>query len=329
MVSVVDVARYAGVSQATVSRVLNGKTFVTEATRARVMEAIELLGYQPSSIGKALRSGQIDSVAFLVSDIEQGWYSTLAKQLHTALGEIGLDMLLFDLEHSRKRLLQVLRHCQSLHVRALILSSSDPFNFTEMRSEIANLQQRNIRLISTGQDLTEAGFVSIIHDEQQAGHQAIAHLLARGCRKIAYLNRVSHSIAGQKRFQAYRSALATYGLEYDDALVWSEPAFRFEGGYRSAADALAKGIKFDAILAGTDELATGALAALTDAGVRVPDDVALIGFGDLSLSSYIRPSLTTLSGEAPEICRQVINCLGHSEVNYISVSRRLIRRTSA
>ncbi|CAH1678704.1 LacI family transcriptional regulator [Hyphomicrobiales bacterium] len=329
MVSVVDVARHAGVSQATVSRVLSGKVFVAEDTRERVMRSIAALGYQPSSIGKALRSGQIDSVAFLVSDIEQGWYSALAKQLQLALRTVGLDLLLFDLGHSQQRLTQALRHCQSLHVRALVLASSDPLDFVELRSEIANLRRGKIRLISTGQDLTAAGFMSIIHDEQNAGEQAIAHLVGRGCRRIAYLNRVSHSIAGQRRFQAYRRALALYGLAFDETLVWSEPAFRFEGGFRSASEAIARNIKFDAILAGTDELAAGALAAISDAGYRVPDDVALIGFGDLGFSSYTRPALSSLSGQAEEMCRKIVECLSHSEVEMLTVSRHLILRQSA
>ncbi len=329
MVSVVDVARHAGVSQATVSRVLSGKIFVTELTRARVMKSIEALGYQPSSIGKALRAGQIDSVAFLVSDIEQGWYSKLAKELQTALRTVGLDLLLFDLSHSQQRLTHALRHCQSLHVRAIVLASSDPLDFDESRADLANLQRRKVRLISTVQDLTAAGFVSILHDERDAGKQAIAHLIARGCRRIAYLNRVNHSIAGQRRYQAYRHALALNGLELDEALVWSEPALRFEGGFRSASEAIAKGMKFDAILAGTDELAAGAMAAITDAGYRIPGDVALIGFGDLSFSSYIRPSLSTLSGEAKEVCQKIVECLDHSGTDLVSISRHLILRQSA
>ncbi|MBS7741179.1 MULTISPECIES: LacI family DNA-binding transcriptional regulator [unclassified Chelatococcus] len=329
MVSVVDVARHAGVSQATVSRVLSGKVFVAEDTRGRVIRSIEVLGYRPSSIGKALRSGQIASVAFLVSDIEQGWYSALAKQLQLALQAVDLDLLLFDLGHSQQRLTQALRHCQSLHVRALVLASSDPLDFVELRSEIANLRRGKMRLISTGQDLTAAGFMSIIHDEQDAGKRAIAHLVGRGCRRIAYLNRVSHSVAGQRRFQAYRRALGLHGLEFDEALVWSNPAFRFEGGFRSASDAIEKKIAFDAILAGTDELAAGALAAITDAGYRVPDDVALIGFGDLSLSRYTRPALSTLSGQAEEMCRIIVECLSHSDIEMLAISRDLILRESA
>lgn len=329
MVSVVDVARHAGVSQATVSRVLSGKIVVAEPTRQRVMAAVAALGYQPSLLGKALRSGQSDTVAFLVSDIEQSWYAALAKQLQNDLEAAGCNMLLFDLGHSQERLVQVLRQCQSLHVRGIVLSSTDPLDVTALQPEVENLHRRRIRLISTAQDLCSLGFASVLHDEEQAGAQAVGYLLARGRRRIAYLNRIQNSMMGQRRYQAYCNALRHHGVTLDPDLIWSNPQFRFEGGFATTLAALQRGLQFDAILAGTDELATGAIAAITDAGLRIPEDVAVLGIGGLTMSAYIRPALTTLSGEAAAISRHVVAQLGRTEAEMVLVQRHLERRASA
>lgn len=327
--SIIDVARQAGVSPATVSRVMQGKVFVAPETRDRVLAAIEAIGYRPSSLGRALRVGHADSVALLVGDIEQGWYAALAKRLQVALARQGLDMLLFNLEHSASRLEHMLQRSNAVHVRAIVLASSDPFDFHSLRPELERLQRRDIRLFTTGQDLTALGITSVLHDDDRAGREAITHLVAQGRRRIAYLNRLAGSVAGQRRYQGYRAGLAEHGLPLDERLVWGNPRFRFDGGYHEVQTALARGDQFDAILAGTDELAVGAMAALADHKLRVPQDIAVIGFGNLELCQYVRPRLTTLSGEDEAISQSIVAHLGSTGTRLVTHPRRLILRESA
>ncbi|TKT78220.1 LacI family DNA-binding transcriptional regulator [Aquamicrobium sp. LC103] len=326
MVSIVDVARHAGVSQATVSRVLGQKVFVTEETRTKVMSAVAELGYQPSSLGKALRAGYLDSIAFLVSDIEQGWYSALAKQMQGALQAQGLDMLLFDLGHSEARLTQMLQRASSLRLRGVVLATSDLFDLNVLQPIVSNLLASNIPVLSIGQRFDQLGISSILHDDVDAGVQAVAHFMSRKRRRIAYLNRISLSVAGRQRYEGYVAGLERAGLCFDEALVWGSPLYRFEGGYTTTLEALGNGVRFDAILAGTDELAIGAISAIHDFGLKVPHDVAVVGFGGLEIGRYVTPKLTTLSGNPAAVAEQITRMLFSSAVSSASIRRELVVR---
>ncbi|CAH1659765.1 MULTISPECIES: LacI family DNA-binding transcriptional regulator [unclassified Chelatococcus] len=329
MVSIVDVARHARVSQATVSRVLSQKVFVTEETRQKVMSAIEELGYLPSSLGKALRTGYLDSVAFLVSDIEQGWYSALAKHLQRALQERGLDMLLFDLSHSEARLVQMLERSNSLRLRGVILATSDNFDFRSIQPITAQLKDGNIPVVSIGQKMDHLGISSVLHDEVDAGIQGVMHFVARGRTRIAYLNRISLSAAGRQRYDGYVAGLQKAGIPFDSSLLWESPLYRFEGGYAMVAQAVAAGVQFDAILAGTDELAIGALSAADDVGLNVPRDVAVMGFGGLDVGKYSRPKLTTLTGNPVAVAQEMVKMLFSNAVSCVSFKRELIVRATS
>lgn len=328
MVSIVDVARLAGVSQATVSRVLGGTVFVAEETRQRVTEAISTLDYQPNSVGRALRSGKLNAVAFVVNDLQQGWYSTLAKHLQTALASIDMEVLLFDLGHSEEKLRRILANASSMGLRGIALATSDIFHFDAVKKEIERIRERNVSIISLGQRLDQYGIGSILHDDLRAAREAVVHLASRGRKRIAYLNRISLSVPGQQRYEGYLDGLRHLGLSVDPALRWGSPMFRFEGGYRAVSEAIDKGLAFDAILAGTDELALGAMAAAADAGRKVPDDLSIMGFSGLDWGQYTRPSLTTMGTNTERIASHYAHELVEPTTPLITVNRKLIVRQS-
>lgn len=328
MVSIVDVARLAGVSQATVSRVIGGTVFVAEETRQKVTEAIAELGYHPNSVGRALRSGKGNTVAFVVSDLQQGWYSTLAKHLQSALAAIDVEVLLFDLGHSEDKLRSILASAGNMGLRGVALATSDVFHFDAVELEISRLRDRDISVISLGQRLDQYGIGSILHDDLSAARKAVAHLASRQRRRIAYLNRISLSVPGQQRYEGYLDGLRQEGLLFDPTLRWGSPMFRFEGGYRAVSEAIDRGIDFDAILAGTDELALGAMAAAQDAGRNVPNDLSIMGFSGLDWGQYTRPSLTTLGANAERVAFHYVHELERPSTPLITINRDLIVRGS-
>lgn len=328
MASIVDVARLAKVSQATVSRVLGGTVFVAEETRERVMEAIAALNYQPNSVGRALRSGKLNAVAFVVSDLQQGWYSTLAKHLQSALATIDIEVLLFDLGHSEEKLRRILANAGNMGLRGIALATSDIFHFDAVKTEIERLWARDVSIISLGQRLDQYGIGSILHDDRRAAREAVIHLASRGRKRIAYLNRISLSVPGQQRYEGYLDGLRQLGLSIDPALRWGSPMFRFEGGYRAVSEAIDKGLVFDAILAGTDELALGAIAAAKDARRKVPEDLSIMGFSGLDWGQYTRPSLTTMGTNTECIASHYVRQLGKPTTPLITIDRNLIVRQS-
>jgi DNA-binding LacI/PurR family transcriptional regulator len=306
VVTVVDVAQRAGVSPTTVSRVLLRRDIVTAETRARVLAAVEALGYQPNPMAQGLRMGRGRSVALLVGDIEQSVYSALTKHVQAALEAIGLELLLFNLGHRQDRLRGLLERAAALRLRGICIASSDVIPIGELKPLIQGLADTGIPVISIGQRLDRHGVPSVVHDDAIAASRAVHHLVARGRAPIAYLGRIKRSAAGSERYRGYRLGLKRSGIALDRRLVWeSENRYRYEAGYEEMTNALKRGIVARAVFAASDELALGAMAAALDSKLRVPDDVAFIGVGGIGWGAHVRPSLTTLGGNPSAVGEHV------------------------
>lgn len=295
MVNVFDVAQLAEVSSATVSRVLSGSSLVRAETRAKVIKAVEALGYKPNSFAQNLRKGRGSSVALVTGDIEHGIYPGLAKHLQHELEQIKLNLVLFNLGHSQERLRYILQHAAATGLRALLLATADVLDMDELKPLVERATAEGIAILSVSQRLEKFGIDSIVHDDRRGARIAVEHMLAGGRRRIAYLGRIGTSAVGSARAAGYRHALRRAGLLLDPALVWDvQEGFRGEAGYRTTSAALDRGLRVDAIVAASDELASGAMAALLDRGLSVPDSVAVTGFGGIGWGCYLRPALSTI-----------------------------------
>jgi DNA-binding LacI/PurR family transcriptional regulator len=296
MVNVLDVAERANVSSATVSRVLSGSSLVRAETRAKVIAAAEALGYEPNSFARNLRKGRGSSVALVTGDIEHGIYPTLAKHLQRELELINLNLVLFNLGHQQERLRYILQQAAAMGLRGLFLASADIADMAGLKPLVDRATAKGVGILSVSQRLERFGIDSIVHDDQAGAVMAVDHLLARGRSAIAYLGRISSSAVGHERSLGYEQAVRQAGLTVDPALIWDvKEGFRGEAGYRMTSAALERGLHVDAIVAASDELASGAIAAVLDRGLSVPGDVAVTGFGGISWGSYLRPALSTIS----------------------------------
>ena len=306
MVSVVSVATHAGVSPATVSRVLAGRVPVSTETRARVLKAIEQLGYRPNEVARSLRVGRGRSVALVTGDIEQGIYATLAKHVQGELEALGLDLVLFNLGHRQDRLRHFLERAPSLGLRGILLSSPHVMDMAELAPVMRIAAESGIEILSVSQDLSDHGFPSIVHDDAGGAEQATAHLLAAARTPVAFVGRIATSAVGRARFDGYRKALTAHGAALDEALVWDiSQGYRADAGYQAMTGALARGIRFRAVVAASDELALGCLAAAVDRGLAIPGDMAVMGFGGLAWIGFARPALSTVALDAGAIARAV------------------------
>lgn len=306
MVSVVSVAAHAGVSPATVSRVLAGRIPVSTETRARVLKAIEELGYRPNEVARSLRAGRGRSVALVTGDIEQGIYATLAKHVQGELETLGLDLLLFNLGHRQDRLRHFLERAPSLGLRGILLSSPHVMDMEELAPVMRSAAKSGIDILSVSQDLSSFGFPSIVHDDAGGGAMATAHLLAERRTRIAFVGRIATSAVGRARFEGYRNTLRTRGHKIDQSLVWdTSQGYRADAGYQAMSEALAKGLRFGAVVAASDELALGCMAAAADHGLAIPGDMAVVGFGGLAWVGFARPAMSTVVLDTGALARAV------------------------
>lgn len=329
MATVLDVARLAGVSTATVSRVLSGKGNVGEAPRERVLAAVRELDFQPNRMAQSLRRGRGTTVALLVGDIEQNVYSALTKHVQTALGAIGLDVMLYNLDHSTERLQAILEAAPAMALRGVALATTDVIPMATIGPLLRQLQSGGITVVSIGQRLHRDGIPSIVYEERAASRRSVAYLLESGRTPVAYLGRLTGSAVGTERYRGYAAALAAAGMAIDREFVW-DVSYRFAAGYEATSRALDAGRAFRAIQCGSDELALGAMAAIQDRGLAIPDDVAVIGFGALGWGTHVRPALTTISVQPATVAQRMAELFAGADVPQLTViPRTLLRRGSA
>jgi len=295
MTRIDDVARLAGVSTATVSRALRGLPTVSQTTRERVVEAAAQLGYIASPSASRLAGGKTRAVAVVVPRITPWFFSTVVEAAEERLHRAGYDLLLFNLggsEHARQRLL----YTSTLHKRvdALMLVAT-PL----AESDFAAVTGLALPGVTVSAGTPVPGWPSVRIDDIATARTATDHLLSLGHRRIAHISgdptdelAISTHLDRRRGFQ---QRLRSRGIEPDPALD-VEATFTIAGGSKATAELLRRGEPPTAIFAASDEMAMGAIATLRSAGLRVPDDVSVIGVDDHDVAGVV--GLTTVAQPA-------------------------------
>lgn len=294
-VTIDDVAREAGVSIATVSRVLNKTGPVAEATAARVEEAVAALHYVPHAGARGLAGGQRRTIGLIFPGLADEFLSELLKGVERQFQDEGYKLLLYATGWQQEELaladIPLGEHnTDGLLVYAGSLSEAVLRYFYERPFPLVLLHQS-----------APAGLAvpSVTFENKEGARQAVAHLLACGRRRIVYLRGPEGNEDSFWRERGYEEALAAYGLTPEPALV-TQGDFDEQVAETAVAQLLQAGLAFDAIFAGDDKSANGALYALQQADKRVPEDVALVGFDDARFSRYLSPPLTTVRAPIEE-----------------------------
>jgi DNA-binding LacI/PurR family transcriptional regulator len=312
--------------------VLTGAAAVSSATRVKVMAAVEELGFRPDPSARALRRGYGDTVALLVGDIEQGVYSSLTKHVQSALERIGLELMLYNLGHSAQRLESILERVESMRLAGLAIATSDVLDRQAIAALLRRANEQSLPVFSIGLALDEHAIPSIIYDDEAATRRSVNAILQSHGGPVAYVGRIAGSASGGARYRGYAAALADHGIAVDEALVW-DSSFRHRAGYDSAKRALEEGVAFRAIQAGSDEIAIGAMRAIVETGRTIPDDVAVVGIGDIDVSAYLSPPLTTHGADPAQVGETLVEMLlaarnGETAPLRTVLERPFIRRAS-
>lgn len=305
MPTIQDVAREAGVSASTVSRVLNHPDIVAEEKRERVREAIARLGFEPSAPARYLRMGASNAISLLVGDISQPFHGRLAKTVEAAAEEMDLSVMLGDLDHREDRLVSFLRSARKRGVAGVILATADDLSLPTVKALIDEISTSGIPVVTTTQRVDLEGVPSVTSDYAAVGRDAVDHLAAQGRRRLVMLGGGTGSWYSRELGAGTHSAAQRHGI----SLTMLDGGFRHEPA-RSAIAALAGSEDVpDGIICANAPMALGALRALQDRGLEVPRDVSVIVCEDVPDNPYLVPSLTSVDADLDLLGRTAVDLL--------------------
>ncbi len=286
-VTISDVAREAGVSLMTVSRVANNKGEISPATRQRVHDVIERLGYRPSGIARGLATQRTGTLGLVVPDMANPFFSDVARGTEDRARAAGYNIFVCNTDESPQREVAALDSLEEKRVDGIVLCSSrlhdDGLRAALDHHPAAVLINRRLEVYHVD--------TVLLADRAGAG-TAIQHLLRSGHKAVGFLAGPLTSYSSQQRTRGYREALATAGVVFNPD--WVCPcSYEVESGRDAARAMLSDHPELTAIFCYNDLVAVGALQACADLGRRVPDDLALVGFDDIPLAALVAPPLTT------------------------------------
>ncbi|HKP73207.1 MAG TPA: LacI family DNA-binding transcriptional regulator [Pyrinomonadaceae bacterium] len=296
-----DVAREAGVSTATVSHVINKTRYVRDATRERVLRAIERCGYYPNAHARSLASGRSNTLGLIISDISNPFFPELVKAIETAAFERGYDLILSNTNYDAARTSNYMQRLIERQVAGVALMTSELDT-----SLIDELARRRVCVVFL--DLGSAGHCmnNIVVDYDTGIEEAITHLVALGHREFAFVGGPRHLRSALKRLDAFRASLARHLP--DAAPQVFDGDFKLEGGRRAAREMLGEGMP-TAVVVANDMMALGMMQEFRGAGLEVPRDVSVVGFDDIAFASLAEPPLTTVSLPREELGRRAVEAL--------------------
>jgi DNA-binding LacI/PurR family transcriptional regulator len=298
-----DVAALAGVSPRTVSNVVSGYVHVRPETRARVQQAIDELNYKPNLSARSLRLGRRGLIALAVPEIAAPYFAELADLIQRQAVARSVTLLVDQTGASRERELLVLEGYGSHVIDGLILS---PMALT---LEDLEAQRLDIPTVLLGERIAEGDLIHVAVDNVAAAQEATAHLIAGGRRRIAAVGGAENVGPATRRMQGYRQALAAAGLDDDPELRVHTGPWGRAAGYAAVDLLLERGTEVDGMFCFNDVVAQGAIRALTDHGLRVPQDIAVVGWDDTEEAAYATPSLTSVSPDKAAIARTAVDRL--------------------
>lgn len=305
MASITEVARRAGVSIATASRVVRSADYpVSQATRERVLTAAAELDYVPNALARGLLESRVPVVGVIVHDITDPYFSEVVRGVEDAAEAGGHLVITCSSERDPAREASYVRLLRSMRAAAVIFAGSgldDPAYATEVGRHVAAMADYGAAVVHLSPHAFGAPEVSV--DNAGGVAAMVAALVALGHRRVAFLAGPANLFVARDRLAGYRRGLVEAGLEIDDRLV-VHSSFDREGGAAAVDALLAGGAPFTAIACANDLLALGALARLADRGIAVPDDVSVAGFDDISIAALTAPALTTVRLPLRELGRR-------------------------
>jgi LacI family transcriptional regulator len=330
MSTIGDVAKLAGVSKMTVSRVINNSGYISQETRERVEQAIAELGYVPNALARSLRFKQTNTIALVLTDITNPFFTTIARGVEDTASEHGFSVMFCNTDESQDYETEYLNVLVQKQVDGVLLVPASC-----SAESVSFLQDRNVPFVLLDRRIPNVQVDIVRSDSVQGAYDLVRHLVKLGHRNIALLSGPPSATTAEDRIAGYYQALTEAGLDTNAAAIYYVP-FTQEGGYQVMKQVLAAAPRPTALFAGNNFIAIGALRALREAGVRVPQDISLVTFDDLPPTIVIDPFFTAAVQPAYEMGQRATALLldrlggrGPAEPQEIVLRTQFIMRESS
>lgn len=317
-----DVAKKAGVSPSTVSKFLNNPTMLTEEYRVKVAAAVKELNYKPNPYARSLRTQTSKTIALIVPEITNPFYSEVYNIVRSVASEKGYTTILYTTEENLDILNDFLTQFPKYSVDGLIFCFLDEDEIIQRFKEV----QYNIPVTLMSWDIKTTEFNSVIIDLFDSFYQSTEHLINYGHRKIAYVGGPETSRISKEKMQGYKKALLDADISLNENYIYSGK-YRFQTGFQSAMNFMKLLDPPTAIVCANDIIAIGCVKYLRYNDYEVPDDVAVIGCDGIQLSSIFDPSISTNEIPIEDMGREAVNMLINKIAKPGSKCRQLVFKT--
>jgi DNA-binding LacI/PurR family transcriptional regulator len=310
--TIVDIANRAGVAPMTVSRVINESGYVSREAREKVERAVKELNYHPNGLARSLKRQRTHVVGILLPDIANPFSAELLRGIQEALLPRGYSSFICASERSVQREQAALRALFDHRADGIVVATRETKAGNEF---LLRLAERDLPMVVVGRSLNHPHVDRVTADHWKGAYEAVEHLIALGHSRIGFIGVSAINGAGLRRYQGYLDALRERDMPIDEKLIVG-PASQFGPGYSTQDDGYA-GMKRllalkkrpTAVFARNDFTAMGAICAVRDAGLSIPDDVAIVGFDNVPLAAYTAPPLTTVDQPTKEQGREAARLL--------------------
>jgi len=282
------IAKKAGVSVNTVSRALNDKPDINPMTKKKIIEIAKESGYVPNLLAKSLKLGESKTIGVIVSNLFNPFFSSVTYGIDEKVRKKGYSIIICNSDSNYQR--------EEEAIATLIKKRVDGILITPIRKsslDASFLQKAKIPCVLMMSHFKVEGFDYVGFDDKMGAFLATEHLINKGHRRILYLGGPPHFSLAQDRLFGYEKALTTYGIKTDQSLIKAVTP-KLEEGYRAVKEILSTRFNFTAIFAFNDYLALGAMKAIFERGLKIPDDIALVGYDDIEFASLSIVPLTTI-----------------------------------
>lgn len=295
MATIIDVARHAGVSTATVSRVLSGKNPVSDEMRERVLETVDLLGYRPNALARSLREEHTKTLGLVIGNVMNPFFTSIARAVEDAAMERGYTVSLGNSDESSEK--------EEAYLKVLLENRVDGLIISPARAEsphLVRVVEEGVPVVFVDRSIEGVGAPVVRADGRRAVEELVGYLVGLGHERLATISGPSATISGRERLDDFIGAASEHGVAVPEEFV-KVGDFRRASGFAAMRELLELPRHPTAVFAANNLMALGALQAIREAGLRVPEDVSLASFDDVSWFGLVDPPVTAIAQPTQEL----------------------------
>lgn len=335
-VNIKDIAKLSGVGISTVSRVINNTGYVSEATRKKVMDVVEQYQYIPNSSARNLKITQSKNIALLVKGITNPFFNKMIRVIEQRVALQGYPLYIQNVDSTSDELEIAIREAQDRNLCGVVIMGGS-YDYSE-----ENLRRLGVPCVlvtvSAGGDVDKSLYSSVTIDDEKEGYRVTNYLISQGHRKIGfiYYTPADENTPNVRRYKGYLRALEENNIPFDPSLVATMAVVTEESGYKLGFQVMkqlySRNHDMTAVFAYADILAIGAAKAITSMGLRIPEDISIVGFDGIEAAEYYQPSLDTVYQPATEMALSsvelLLDMIQRGETQHVVYDCMLLKRGS-